>query len=69
MADKPEVRWYLKEFACDCKNMYWFEVTEMEKASKADFTEERDYLYYCNTCKKSKIVSYTADDIEERGGS
>ncbi|HSQ93441.1 MAG TPA: hypothetical protein VLL74_04020, partial [Methanoregula sp.] len=66
MADEPEVRWYLKPFACDCRTMYWFEVTEMEKASKAGFTEERDYLYYCNTCKKSKIVSYTADDIEER---
>jgi hypothetical protein len=69
MVDEPEVRWYLKQFGCNCGNKYWFEVTEMEKAIKADFTEERDYLYFCNTCKKSKIVSYTAGHIEKKGGS
>lgn len=61
--------WFLKKFQCDCKTDYFFEVTEMEVATRAApaFTEVRDYVYYCEKCGKNKIVFYTAQDVQVGG--
>jgi len=63
MADQ----WFLNEFECKCGLKYWFEVTEMEVATRAapTFPEVRDYVYYCEGCKTNKIVFYTAGDITQ----
>lgn len=67
------IRWYL-DFTCDCGTTYSFDVTEIEVPSaKAapgvspedapGFAGERDYLYYCHTSQKNKVVTYTFQDL------
>jgi hypothetical protein len=70
VADEKEKQWYLKNFPCSCGTEYWFEVTEMEAATKEapGFAEERDYLYYCHKCQKNKVAFYTSADIRVVGG-
>jgi len=65
LTEKKKERWYLKPFRCDCETTYWFEVTEIEVPDRsAKFTAEREYLYYCHTCKKNKVVTYAYTDLD-----